>query len=298
MIIDGEGDRIDKKAPDIFFDSPENVIADVPVDAIEQLFASHAAERKAAVLEFTPDEIRITAENKFDDGIYELLYSVWKETSGKYVTEDDKPIVDPRGNTTTKNETKFKYWAMEQYGMTAEEYRGYTVEGTLKTLGEIDMAKDKVMIALALPGMIKNATKTVKDVANGVPVDTSIGFAAGNSAATNGPQSKIQEVLDIADNYTLTNHTFNTHIIVRHGPNSKIKSKTHFNKNFDIKKGIDSTLKGGDFSIYPNTAGRDGYIFRQTFPNAIGTSTRGKPLYTLKVVIDNVGNVVTAFPEK
>jgi len=76
MIIDGEGDRIDKKAPDIFFDSPENVIVDVPVDAIEQLFASQAAERKAAVLEFTPDEIRITAENKFDDGIYQLLYDV------------------------------------------------------------------------------------------------------------------------------------------------------------------------------------------------------------------------------
>ena len=180
MIIDGEGDRIDKKAPDIFFDSPENVIVDVPVDAIEQLFASHAAERKAAVLEFTPDEIRITAENKFDDGIYQLLYDVWKETSGEYDPKDDKPIVDPRGNVHTQNETKFKYWAMEQYGMTAEEYRGYTVEGTLKTLEEIDMAKDKVMLILALPSMVKNAVKTTKDFANGVPFDASIGFAAGN----------------------------------------------------------------------------------------------------------------------
>ncbi len=180
MIIDGEGDRIDKKAPDIFFDSPENVIVDVPVDAIEQLFASHATERKAAVLEFTPDEIRITAENKFDDGIYQLLYDVWKETSGEYDPKDDKPIVDPRGNVHTQNETKFKYWAMEQYGMTAEEYRGYTVEGTLKTLEEIDMAKDKVMLILALPSMVKNAVKTTKDFANGVPFDASIGFAAGN----------------------------------------------------------------------------------------------------------------------
>ncbi len=183
MIIDGEGDRIDKKAPDIFFDSPENVIADVPVDAIEQLFASHTAERKAAVLEFTPDEIRITAENKFDDGIYQLLYEVWKETSGEYDPKDDKPIVDPRGNTTTRNQTKFKYWAMEQYGMTAEEYRGYTIEGTLKTLEEIDTAKDKVLTILALPSMIKNAAKTVKDVANGVPFDTSIALKAGDEAA-------------------------------------------------------------------------------------------------------------------
>ena len=183
MIIDGEGDRIDKKAPDIFFDSPENVIADVPVDAIEQLFASQAAKRKAAVLQFTPDEIRITAENKFDDGIYQLLYGVWKETSGEYDPKDDKPIVDPRGNVHTQNETKFKYWAMEQYGMTAEEYRGYTIEGTLKTLEEIDTAKDKVLTILALPSMIKNAAKTVKDVANGVPFDTSIALKAGDEAA-------------------------------------------------------------------------------------------------------------------
>ena len=98
----------------------------------------------------------------------------------EYDPKDDKPIVDPRGNVHTQNETKFKYWAMEQYGMTAEEYRGYTVEGTLKTLEEIDMAKDKVMLILALPSMVKNAVKTTKDFANGVPFDASIGFAAGN----------------------------------------------------------------------------------------------------------------------
>ena len=114
------------------------------------------------------------------------MYDVWKKTSGEYDPKDDKPIVDPRGNVHTQNETKFKYWAMEQYGMTAEEYRGYTVEGTLKTLEEIDMAKDKVMIALALPGMIKNAVKATKDFANGVPVDTSIALTAGSDAAGEG----------------------------------------------------------------------------------------------------------------
>ncbi|MEY8322049.1 hypothetical protein AAK894_13425 [Lachnospiraceae bacterium 46-61] len=114
------------------------------MDAIEQLFASQVAERKAAVLEFTPDEIRITAENKFDDDIYQLLYDVWKETSGEYDPKDDKPIVDPRGNVHTQNETKFKYWAMEQYGMTAEEYRGYTFKGTGKTVLETVGAYFKV----------------------------------------------------------------------------------------------------------------------------------------------------------
>ena len=99
---------------------------------------------KASVLEFTPDEIRITAENKFDDGIYELLYEVWKETSGEYNPKDDKPIVDPRGNVHTQNETKFKYWAMEQYGMTSEEYRGYTFKGMGKTVLETVGAYFKV----------------------------------------------------------------------------------------------------------------------------------------------------------
>ncbi len=72
------------------------------------------------------------------------MYGVWKESSGEYVTEDDKPIVDPRGNVHTQNETKFKYWAMEQYGMTAEEYRGYTFKGTGKTILETAGAYFKV----------------------------------------------------------------------------------------------------------------------------------------------------------
>ena len=72
------------------------------------------------------------------------MYGVWKETSGEYDPKDDKPIVDPRGNVHTQNETKFKYWAMEQYGMTAEEYRGYTFKGTGKTVLETVGAYFKV----------------------------------------------------------------------------------------------------------------------------------------------------------
>ena len=48
------------------------------------------------------------------------------------------------------------------------------------------------------------------------------------------------------------------------------------------------------FDVYE----REGYIFEQTFTNPIGTSSKGKPLYTLKVVIDEAGNVITAFPKK
>lgn len=113
-----------------------------------------------------------------------------------------------------------------------------------------------------------------------------------------GSGSKFKDVFDLADNYNLSDDTFNNHILDRHGPNSLYGNKSHFNADFDIKNGIDSTLKGDNFIIKSNTAGRDGYIFEQTFTNPIGTNSKGKPLYTIKVVIDEFGNVVTAFPKK
>ncbi len=57
-------------------------------------------------------------------------------------------------------------------------------------------------------------------------------------------------------------------------------------------------MRGENFVVSPNTAGREGYIFEQTFTNPIGTNNKGKPLYNLKVVIDEAGNVITAFPQK
>ena len=116
--------------------------------------------------------------------------------------------------------------------------------------------------------------------------------------AESGNRSKFKDVFDLADNYNLSDDTFNNHIVDRHGPNSLYSNKSHFNADFDIKNGIDSTLKGDNFIIKSNTAGRDGYIFEQTFTNPIGTNSKGKPLYTIKVVIDGFGNVVTAFPKK
>ncbi len=113
-----------------------------------------------------------------------------------------------------------------------------------------------------------------------------------------GSGSKFQDIFDLADNYNLSDDTYNNHILDRHGPDSAYGNKSHFNADFDIKKGIDSTLKGDNFIIKSNTNGREGYIFEQTFTNPIGTSSNGKPLYTIKVVIDEQGNVVTAFPKK
>ena len=118
------------------------------------------------------------------------------------------------------------------------------------------------------------------------------------SGSKSGSGSKFQEIFDLADNYTLSDDTFDNHILDRHGPNSTYGNKSHFNADFDIRDSIDSTLTGDNFIVGPNTAGREGYIFEQTFSNPIVTNSKGKPLYTLKVVIDEAGNVITAFPKK
>ena len=138
-------------------------------------------------------------------------------------------------------------------------------------------------------------------VAGGVLVHNGCGKSNTNdseSGSKSGSGSKFQEVFDLADNYTLSDDTFDNHILDRHGPNSTYGNKSHFNADFDIRNSIDSTLTGDNFIVGPNTAGREGYIFEQTFSNPIGTNSKGKPLYTLKVVIDEAGNVITAFPKK
>ncbi len=39
-------------------------------------------------------------------------------------------------------------------------------------------------------------------------------------------------------------------------------------------------------------------MLTEEFANLIGTNSKGKSLYTIKVVIDEFGNVITAFPKK
>ena len=129
------------------------------------------------------------------------------------------------------------------------------------------------------------------------PKVNSAEFKVPGSEGT-GKNSVLQEVFDIADDYKLSDDVFENHILDRHGSKSLYGNKSHFNSNFDIRDGIDSTLKGENFIVKSNTGGRDGYIFEQTFTDPIGVNTKGKSLYTIKVVIDADGNVITAFPKK
>lgn len=119
-----------------------------------------------------------------------------------------------------------------------------------------------------------------------------------NACGGSNSNTIFNKMLTISDNYKLSDSTYQNHILARHGSNSKYANKSHFNKNFDIKGGIESTLKGNKSIIKRNTNGRSGYIIEKKFNKVIGTDTKGKPLYTLKVVIDEFGNVITAFPKK
>jgi len=69
-------------------------------------------------------------------------------------------------------------------------------------------------------------------------------------------------------------------------------------KGFDVREGIDYVLKSPDARIRENTEGRRGYIFEVTYRTRVGISPERKPLRTLRVVIDQAGHVVTAFPVK
>jgi len=123
------------------------------------------------------------------------------------------------------------------------------------------------------------------------------GTGGGNSAKN--PDSQLQKVFDVADDYNMSDDVYNNHIVDRHSSGgSSYSNKSKFNADYDIKGGIDDALKSPDSIVKPNTAGRDGYIFEHTYDNPIGVNPKGKPLDIIKVVIDESGNVVTAFPKK
>ena len=79
--------------------------------------------------------------------------------------------------------------------------------------------------------------------------------------------------------------------------NTKLRNKSKFIKNFDIKKAIKETLTDSKSIVSLNTNGRKGFIFIKNFGEKIGTDG-GKSLNRMKVVIDEYGKVVTAYPIK
>ena len=152
IIIDGEDNRIDEKAGDIYLESPLN--EETPVlteDEVSQILSEAGYAREQMVIEYTPDGIPITPENKFDEDIYDYLYHYWKEHSGEY---------DPKGNVVaanhislkykTENELKFEKWAMREFGMTNEEQTEHTLPGLLSSVLEISNVIDVILLPVSL----------------------------------------------------------------------------------------------------------------------------------------------------
>ena len=204
VVIDGEEEREDFKAMELYLESPFNVDVDImPPSEVEKLFQAFAEERKRALPQFTPDGIPITLENKFDDAIYNYLYAYWKEQSGEY---DPKKDVIPESEMNkmhpkTKNEKKFEQWLLQQYGMTNKEQREYTVKGNLESLWEIFSAADMVLLVKALPNIGKNLAKLGKNVGDDV-AEEAIEKTVKKEAA--------EEMADTAEDLSQKNININT----------------------------------------------------------------------------------------
>ncbi|MFU1796221.1 hypothetical protein ACM1RC_20355 [Paenibacillus azoreducens] len=89
---------------------------------------------------------------------------------------------------------------------------------------------------------------------------------------------------------------FAEHILARHGATSKVIGKNKFNGAFDIRKGIDDTLKGYSW-VFLNTNNNPGYIFVKQYTTSIGKDyITGKNANYIHVVLNPNGKVLTAFP--
>lgn len=85
------------------------------------------------------------------------------------------------------------------------------------------------------------------------------------------------------------------HIIGRHTPPGELgKSIFRTSNPRTIMELIDKTMKTGEVS--GNTLGRAGFIFTRTFTSPVGTDPSGQLVYTVKVVVNEVGKLITAFP--
>lgn len=170
-----------------------------------------------------------------------------------------------------------------------------TASDVSKTLDNTSDIAKTAEIAEDAAGLAKNSD-TAKDVAEaGKDASKNIDNTADIADTADDIRKKARK---IAENYNLDEERFVEHILDNHGPTSIKANKTKFNSGFDIKKGIKDTITDIASVIKPNTYGRAGYIFEKTFDEAIGVAPDGTLLYKLKVVMDEAGNIVTAYPIK
>lgn len=87
---------------------------------------------------------------------------------------------------------------------------------------------------------------------------------------------------------------YHDHVESRHGAGSSFKRKSKFSANVNIKEKIQETLEHGTESV--NTFGRPGKRYEYTFPDEVGIDQKGNKVNSVRVVVDEDGEVITAFP--
>lgn len=141
---------------------------------------------------------------------------------------------------------------------------------------------------------VVDAVEDVSDVGKKADAAADAGKVAGDA------NDFISSARKAADNYNLDEERYMEHIVGRHeyGSPYKPNKESKFIKSFDIRKGIRETLTDLSVTPKPNTFNRPGYIFIKEFDKVIGTAADGTKVYKLKVVLDEAGNVITAYPIK
>lgn len=149
-----------------------------------------------------------------------------------------------------------------------------------------------------------DAGKTTDTVVDSVDDVTDIGkdmdAAADAGKIAGNADDFLTAARKAANNYNLDEERYLEHIVGRHGYGStyKPKKESKFVQSFDIRKGISDTLTDLSIKPKPNTFDRPGFIFEKEYDKVIGVAPDGTKLYKLKVVLDEAGNVITAYPIK
>jgi LysM repeat protein len=124
-----------------------------------------------------------------------------------------------------------------------------------------------------------------------------LGAAAAGTLGREG-ESALVTADRLAKEARVTTEFLEGKVMRVHGPQSTIANKSLFSEGFDIKAGIETTLRSPETLFLPNTQGRAGTILIRDFGQSIGTTSRGAEVTRLKVVMDQFGKLVTAYPVK
>lgn len=191
-------------------------------------------------------------------------------------------------------------WDALDVVMAGASWADFFNEPSLANLGWAALDTISLLPALPSSAYIRKGGKHLLDVAEVKKLaKTPDGLSKIKNAlkVTNKTSDILEAGRKLAKRYTLSDSVYRDHIVSLHSFYSKEKDKSKFIKNFDIKKAIRETLTDSKSIVSQNTNGRPGFIFIKNFGKKIGTEGN-KSLNRMKVVIDQYGKVVTAYPIK